>query len=103
VLARIARGARLVICGAISRYNEKEPPPGPRNYYRIVAQRARMQGFVVIDYLARAAEAVADLSRWVAEGKIAWEADVQRGFENAPKTLLRLYTGANVGKQLLEL
>jgi NADPH-dependent curcumin reductase CurA len=103
VLARIARGARIVVCGAISRYNAEEPPPGPRNYYRIVAQRARMEGFVVLDFLGRAGEAIADLSRWVAEGRIAWKADVQKGFENAPKTLLRLYTGANFGKQLLEL
>jgi NADPH-dependent curcumin reductase CurA len=103
VLARIALRARLVICGAISRYNEAEPPPGPRNYYRIVAQRARMEGFIVIDFLSRAGEAIADLSAWVADGSIAWKVDVQKGFENAPKTLLRLYSGANFGKQLLEL
>jgi hypothetical protein len=102
-LARIARGARIVVCGAISAYNQEETPPGPRNYYRIVAQRGRMEGFVVIDFLPRAAEAVADLAKWVAEGKIAWEVDVQHGFDNVPKTLLRLYTGANFGKQLLEL
>lgn len=103
VLARIARGARLVICGAISRYNSDEAPPGPRNYYRVVAQRARMEGFVVIDYLPRAAEAIAALSARVAEGQIAWEVDVQKGFENVPRTLLRLYTGENFGKQLLKL
>jgi NADPH-dependent curcumin reductase CurA len=103
VLARIARGARIVVCGAISRYNAEEAPPGPSNYYRIVAQRGRMQGFVVLDFLHRAGEAVAELARWAADGSIAWEVDVQRGFENAPRTLLRLYTGANFGKQLLEL
>jgi NADPH-dependent curcumin reductase CurA len=103
VLARIARGARVVICGAISSYNLEEPPPGPRNYYRIVAQRGRIEGFVILDYLHRAAEATADLSAWVAEGKIVWETDVQSGFENVPKTLCRLFTGANFGKQLLEL
>jgi NADPH-dependent curcumin reductase CurA len=102
-LARIARGARVVVCGAISAYNLEERPPGPTNYYRIVAQRARMQGFVVIDYLPRAAEAIPDLLKWVGEGKLHWQADVQQGFENAPKTLLRLYSGANFGKQLLEL
>jgi NADPH-dependent curcumin reductase CurA len=62
-----------------------------------------MEGFVILDYLPRAGEAMADLLRWVAEGRIAWEVDVQHGFENAPKTLLRLYAGANFGKQLLEL
>jgi NADPH-dependent curcumin reductase CurA len=103
VLARIARGARIVICGAISRYNAESAPPGPRNYYRIVPQRARIEGFVVLDFLSRAAEAAAELAAWVADGSIAWEVDVQKDFENAPKTLLRLYTGANFGKQLLEL
>ncbi len=103
VLARIALHARIVVCGAISAYNAEERPPGPRNYYRIVAQRGRMQGFVVIDYLSRAAEAMKDLATWVAEGHITWEADVQQGFENVPKTLLRLYSGQNFGKQLLEL
>jgi len=103
VLARIARGARIVICGAISRYNLEEAPPGPRNYYKIVAQRGRIEGFVVMDFFPRHAEASADLAAWVADGSIAWKADVQKGFENAPKTLLRLYSGANFGKQLLEL
>ncbi len=102
-LAHIARGARIVVCGAISAYNLEDRPSGPRNYYRIVAQRGRMEGFVVIDFLPRAPEAVADLLQWVAEGRIRWEADVQQGFENAPATLLRLYSGANFGKQLLEI
>jgi NADPH-dependent curcumin reductase CurA len=103
VLARIARGARIVVCGAIARYNAAEAPPGPRNYYRIVAQRARIEGFVVLDFLPRAAEATAKLLEWVKDGRIVWEVDVQHGFENAPKTLRRLYAGENFGKQLLEL
>jgi NADPH-dependent curcumin reductase CurA len=103
VLARIARGARIVICGAISAYNLEKRPPGPSNYYRIVAQRGRIQGFVVLDYFKRFEEAATDLTAWVADGSIAWLTDIQKGFENAPKTLLRLYSGANFGKQLLEL
>jgi len=103
VLGRIARGARIVICGAISAYNLAERPPGPSNYYRIVAQRGRIQGFVILDYFQRFDEAAADLSAWVDDGSIAWRVDVQQGFENAPQTLLRLYSGANFGKQLLEL
>ncbi len=102
-LARISRGARVVICGSISRSNLEGKPPGPANYYNLVAQRGRMQGFVVLDFLGRAGEAIADLSRWAGEGRLVWEVDVQKGFENAPKTLLRLYSGANFGKQLLEL
>ncbi len=103
VLARIARGARIVICGSISRYNLEEPPPGPRNYFHLTIQRGRMEGFVVMDFFHRYAEAAAHLKKWVEDGSIAWEVDVQKGFENAPQTLRRLYTGANFGKQLLEL
>ena len=73
------------------------------NYYNIVRQRARIQGFVILDYLPRASEAVSELANWVADGRIAWMADVQTGFENAAKTLLRLYDGSNFGKQLLEI
>ncbi len=103
VLARIARGARIVICGSITRYNLEQLPPGPTTYFNLTSQRGRMEGFIVMDYFGRYAEAAADLLKWVADGSIVWEADVQKGFENAPKTLLRLYTGANFGKQLLEL
>jgi NADPH-dependent curcumin reductase CurA len=103
VLARINQRARIVLCGSISRYNLEEPPPGPSNYWRLTTQRGRMEGFVVMDYFGRYAEATADLSRWIADGRIAWEVDVQHGFENAPKTLRRLYSGANFGKQLLEI
>jgi NADPH-dependent curcumin reductase CurA len=103
VLVRIARGARLVICGSISRYNEEEPTPGPSHYWMLTKQRARMEGFVILDHLARAPEAMADLLAWVADGSIAFETDVQQGFENAPKTLLRLFRGDNLGKQLLAL
>jgi len=102
-LGRLAHGARVVICGSISGYNTEERPPGPANYYNIVQKRARMEGFVILDYLPRAGEAVADLVKWVGEGRIAWKADIQSGFENAPKTLLRLYQGSNFGKQLLEI
>lgn len=102
-LARIALRGRVVLCGAISRYNAEQMPPGPKHYYNLTRQRGRMEGFIVIDFLARAGEAVADLAKWVEDGSIAWKVDVQQGFENAPKTLLRLYQSKNFGKQLLEL
>ncbi len=102
-LGQLAHGARVVICGSISGYNAAEKQAGPANYYNIVQKRARMEGFVILDYLAHAAEAVADLVQWIGEGRITWETDVQTGFENAPKTLLRLYDGSNFGKQLLEI
>jgi hypothetical protein len=102
-LANLAQKARVVLCGGISAYNEKEPPPGPRNLMNLVIQRARMEGFIVIDYAARFGEAAARLGGWVAEGRIVHKEDVQRGFENAPRTFQRLFRGENTGKQLLAL
>ncbi len=102
VLARIALRARIVLCGGISGYNEKEPPPGPRNLMNLVRQRGRMEGLIVLDYAARFAEGAAQLAKWVQAGEIAHREDVQHGIENAPKTFLRLFSGANRGKQLLQ-
>ena len=101
VLARLALRARIVLCGGISGYNEKEPPPGPRNLMNVVRQRARMEGLIVLDYAPRFAEATAQLSAWVHAGELAHREDVQQGIENAPSTFLRLFSGENLGKQLL--
>jgi NADPH-dependent curcumin reductase CurA len=103
VLERIALRARVVLCGGISAYNEKEPPPGPRNLMNVVRQRARMEGLIVLDYAPRFAEGTAQLAAWVRAGEIAHREDVQRGFENAPRTFLRLFSGENFGKQLLQI
>ncbi len=100
-LARLAMRARVVICGAIANYNATEQPAGPKNYMNLLLKRARMEGFVVLDYLPRAAEAVTALAGWVAEGRIKDQVDVQHGLENAPATLRRLFEGRNEGKQLL--
>ena len=102
-LGQIAMRARVVLCGGISGYNEATPPPGPRNLMNLVIQRGRMEGFIVIDYAARFGEGVAKLSEWVQSGSIVHQEDVQRGLEHAPRTLLRLFTGANTGKQILKL
>jgi NADPH-dependent curcumin reductase CurA len=102
-LEQIRLRARIVLCGAISGYNAEERPPGPRNYVNLVTQRGLMQGFIVIDYLPRAAEAIKDLAGWVRDGRIVYQEDVQQGFENAPRTFLRLFQSENVGKQLLKL
>jgi NADPH-dependent curcumin reductase CurA len=100
-LARLALRGRVVLCGGIANYNATEPPPGPKNYLNLVVQRGRMEGFLVLDYMSRAGEAVAALMGWVREGKIKNKVDVQRGLENAPTTLRRLFEGRNEGKQLL--
>jgi NADPH-dependent curcumin reductase CurA len=105
VLARIANRARVVLCGAISRYSETSGAfgPGPKNYFNLILHGARMEGFLVFHFAAQYPQALADLSKWHSEGKIKNLLDVQHGLENAPKTLIRLFTGANFGKQLLVL
>jgi NADPH-dependent curcumin reductase len=100
-LARLALRGRVVLCGGIAQYNATEPAPGPKNYLNLVVQRGRMEGFIILDYLPRAGEAVGALAGWVQSGKLRYKVDVQHGLENAPATLRRLFDGRNDGKQLL--
>jgi NADPH-dependent curcumin reductase CurA len=102
-LSNLAMGARVVLCGAISSYNANELPPGPRNYMNLLVRRARMEGFVVFDYMARTDEAMAELVPWVTEGKIRYREDVRDGLENAPAALLDLYSGGNTGKLIVKI
>ena len=101
-LARLARGARVVICGAISQYNNLESMRGPSNYMSLLVNRARMEGFVVIDYMGRAPEAVGEMAGWIAEGKLIAREDVVEGFEDFPDALKKLFAGENVGKLVLK-
>jgi NADPH-dependent curcumin reductase CurA len=102
-ISHMADFGRIVLCGAISGYNDETPAPGPRNLMILITRRIRMQGFIVIDYLTRAEEAYTALAEWVSAGEIAWRDDIQEGFENIPATLQRLFDGRNTGKQLLKL
>ncbi|MEZ5572381.1 MAG: NADP-dependent oxidoreductase [Halioglobus sp.] len=102
-IAHMADFGRIVLCGAISSYNDSTARPGPSNLMLLISRRVRMQGFIVLDYLGRAGEAVDALTGWVMNGELAWREDIQQGFDNIPVTLQRLFTGENVGKQLLKL
>jgi NADPH-dependent curcumin reductase CurA len=102
-IEQIAEHGRIVLCGAISTYNDAEPQPGPRNLMNLIIRRVRMQGFITVDYLDRMGEAQAALMEWVFSGKIKYREDIQNGFENIPKTFLRLFSGDNQGKQLLQI
>ena len=95
--------ARVVMCGGISGYNATEPTPGPTNLMNLVTNRARMEGFIILDYLPRAAEAIADLLQWIGTSDLKYQVDLQYGFDNIPSTLSRLFTGENFGKQLLQI
>lgn len=103
MLSQIATNARVVICGGISRYETGTLPAGPENYFNLVFRRARMEGFIVLDWANEFPAVRQRMVRLVNEGKLTYREDVQHGFENAPETLQRLFSGANRGKQLLRL
>ncbi|WP_328666586.1 NADP-dependent oxidoreductase [Streptomyces sp. NBC_00322] len=104
VLTRLARGARIVICGAISQYNNTEPVKGPSNYMSLLVNRASMTGMVVFDYADRYGEGVAQLAEWLAAGQLLSKEDVvSGGVEAFPETLLRLFRGENLGKLVLQI
>jgi NADPH-dependent curcumin reductase CurA len=104
VLVRLARGARVVISGAISQYNATEAPRGPANYMQLLVARASMTGFVIFDYADRYGEAVAQLASWLRDGELRSREDVVQGdIDQFPDTLLRLFHGENTGKLVLAL
>ncbi|MBY0570189.1 MAG: NADP-dependent oxidoreductase, partial [Burkholderiaceae bacterium] len=102
VLTRINMKARIIICGAISQYNNTTPVKGPANYLSLLVNRARMEGIVVFDYAARYGEAVAEMSKWMAEGKFHTREDIVKGIETFPDTLMMLFDGKNFGKLILQ-
>lgn len=101
MLGHIATGARVVICGGISRYETGMLPAGPQNYFNLVFRRGTMAGFIVIDWANEFPAIRKRMAALVNGGKLTYREDVQDGFENAPDTLKRLFSGANRGKQLL--
>jgi len=98
VLANIRPRARISICGAISQYNNTGPVQGPSNYLALLISRARMEGFIVFDYAARFPEAGREIMGWMAAGKLKSREDIVNGIETFPDTLLKLYSGENIGK-----
>ncbi|MGB3930052.1 MAG: NADP-dependent oxidoreductase [Sphingobium sp.] len=101
MLSRIAIGARVVLCGGISRYEQGGQIAGPGNYFNLILRRARMEGFIILDQQPRWPEMRARLAALLRSGRLVAQQDVVEGFENAPTALARLFTGANRGKQLL--
>jgi len=102
MLANIATAARVVICGGISRYESGGLPTGPGNYFNLIFRRASMAGFIVIDWAPEFPALRKRLEGFVQDGRLNYQEDIQ-GFENAPDTLQRLFTGKNRGKQMLKL
>jgi NADPH:quinone reductase len=102
VTALINHGARIVICGQISLYNLERQDVGPRVQPYLLVNSALMQGFIVTDYYARTTEGIRQLGQWLAEGKLKYAENIVEGFENTPRAFLGLFSGENLGKQLVK-
>ena len=102
VLACLRRHARIIICGAISQYNATSTVQGPKNYLSLLVNRARMEGMVVFDYVDRYPQAIAELSGYLADGRMRSREDVVVGLETFPDSLAKLFTGENFGKLVLK-
>jgi len=94
---------RMVICGMISQYNATEPEPGPRNLFYVTTKRLTVRGFIVSDHLDRRSQFLAEMSQWIAEGRVRWKETIIGGIENAPKAFLALFKGENFGKMLVRI
>jgi len=101
VLTQLAMHARIVICGAISQYNEAKMK-GPSNYMSLLVNRAMMKGMVVFDYASRYGEAAREMAAWMATGRLKTREDIVPGLETFPETLLKLFKGENTGKLVLK-
>jgi len=102
-LTQLALHARVIICGAISQYNNTTAVKGPANYLSLLVNRASMTGMVVMDYTPRFPAAIAEMAQWMAAGKLRSREDIVHGLAQFPQALLKLFTGDNHGKLVLQL
>jgi NADPH-dependent curcumin reductase CurA len=93
---------RVVACGSISRYNDAEPSPGPRNMFMVVTKRLRLQGYIISDHFDRFGEFAREAAEWVRDGRLRYRETIVDGIENAPRAFLGLLRGENVGKMLVK-
>jgi len=103
VLTRLNKGARIVVCGTASIAEWDPLPVGPRMNRQLLVARARIQGFLVLDYADRYAQALVDLEQWVANGLIRYREDILDGIDQAPDAIAGLYRGENMGKRLIRI
>jgi NADPH-dependent curcumin reductase CurA len=101
-LANLALKGRIALCGAISGYNDRGAARGPANYAMLIIRRARMEGFLILDFLDRFPEAQAEMAGWLASGAVKAREHVVDGLENAPEALNLLFTGGNTGKVIVK-
>jgi NADPH-dependent curcumin reductase CurA len=93
---------RIVMCGAISRYNDTEPVPGPSNLFYVTSKQLTLQGFIVRDHMSKLPQFYADMAKWIAEGKIKWKETIVEGLANAPRAFIGLFKGENFGKMIVK-
>jgi NADPH-dependent curcumin reductase CurA len=101
-LANLAMRGRVVLCGAISGYNDRGAAKGPVNYTALIIRRGRMQGFIILDYLDRFGEAQSEMAGWLASGQLKASEHIVEGLERAPEALNLLFTGGNTGKVIVQ-
>lgn len=102
-LAAMNTFGRVVLCGAIAQYNQASPPPGPSTLVMAIPKRLTLRGFIVTDHLGTFPAFLADMRRWITEGRMVWQETVLEGIESAPRAFLGLFSGANAGKMLVRL
>jgi NADPH-dependent curcumin reductase CurA len=102
-LSAIRNRGRIVACGAISKYNDETPMPGPRNLSLVIGKRLTIRGFIVLDWVDRRPEYVTEVSRYLAEGKLLAKETVVDGLELAPQAFIDLLRGENIGKMIVKL
>jgi NADPH-dependent curcumin reductase CurA len=102
-IGRMKLHGRIACCGMISTYNDATPTPGPSNLFELITRRIRMEGFLASDFASRFGEGRRALEGWLDAGTLKAFVDVQAGFENIPTTFMRIFSGANIGKQTLKI
>lgn len=102
VFGNINKNARIVICGQIAEYNESDPPRGPRPQHDLIKYSARMEGFVVFDFEDDFAEAKQQLGKWYNNDRLTYRENLIEGFEQLPEAFMGLFSGANIGKQMVK-
>jgi NADPH-dependent curcumin reductase CurA len=102
ILVNVNNFGRVVVCGAISLYNETEAPTGPRVQPLLIKNRILMQGFIVSDYASKFPQAIDQLDQWLEGGKLTYSETIVEGFEQIPGAFIQLFEGANTGKMIVK-
>lgn len=102
VLDNLALNARVVICGAVSQYDDMDNITGPSKYLRLAERQSTMVGFAYFHFPKSFAPAAAELSRWLAEGSVVLPEEILEGIERYPEALQFMFNGGNLGKLLVK-